>query len=391
MQTAVKKIFIIVFLVLPVIGFSQVPKLQLFPECGYSFNFLNKDIYSGKPLNKSLKLGGGVRVGLGKKFSVGLDVQQTKFNLNQAVTSTYSNITEQDPNTLKSFNQSTVFNGLLGLFYNKSNKRGSNLFEVGLSGGVQKLQLAQTFLAFHNPYQLGALDTVYQQGEAKKTSPIAQFSFANTIFIKKSIGLRFGIKFQYAPNLYEATYREVTQNSTTYTFEEFCNSKSITQTVYNPISIIPSVGIVIPIGIGGIKSIPRTRNENNKKPTPNCFGLKWKNAIKETKCLEDDKLKFAISMPPGITNIIRYEVYLAPVNDLNNKTLLFNLPYPTTTFNINSLALEIGKQYLVIVKLVYANENLNCTQVAGPLKRCDKPCLNKTNDLPPQNSTKANE
>ncbi|MBL0202337.1 MAG: hypothetical protein IPP81_19930 [Chitinophagaceae bacterium] len=391
MQNVLNKIFIIVFLALPVIVFSQAPKFQLFPECGYSFNFLNKDIYSGKPLNKSLQLGGGLRIKLGKKLSIGIEAQQNKFNVEQAITSTYSTITGQDPNALKSFNQSTVLNGLLGLYYNKSNKRRSNLFEVGLAGGLQQLQIGKSALAFHNPYQLGALDTVYKQGEAKKTSPIAQFSLANTIFIKKSIGIRIAIKLQYAPNLYEATYREIKQSNTNYSFEEFCKTKSITQTTYNPISIIPSIGIVIPIGIKHTQKIDNPKKDDNKKKRKiNCFGLKWNNTTKQDKCLEDDKLKFTISMASGLTNIIRYEVYLAPVSDLSNKTLLFNLPYPSTTFNINSLVLEIGKEYMVIVKLVYSNENYNCTQLAGPVKRCNKPCLNKTNDLPTSNGSKEN-
>jgi hypothetical protein len=385
MQAVFKKIFTFVLLALPVIAFSQAPKFQLFPEGGYSFNFLNKDVYAGKPLNKSVQFGGGLRFKLGKKLSVGIEVQQRAFNLEKNITATYRSIIGQDPNLVKSFNQSTVLNGLLGLYYNKSNKRSSNLFEVGLSGGLQQLQLGETFLAFNNPYQLGALDTVYKQKETKKISPMVQFSLANTIFIKKTIGIRIGIKLQYAPNLYEATYREVTQSTTNNSFEEFCKTKSITQTVYNPFSIIPSVGIVIPIGFGVTKVARKKDNSNEdnnkKKPKINCFGLKWNNSIKQDKCLEDDKLKFTFSMPGSVTNVIRYEVYLAPINDLNNKTLLFNLPYPSTTFNINSLVLEIGKAYMVIVKLVYLNENYNCTQMAGPVKRCDKPCLNKTNEI----------
>jgi hypothetical protein len=374
---------------------AQSPKLQLFPEYGNAFNLLNKKVYSGNSLNSSPQLGGALRVKLGNKISLGLELQKRSFSLDKNILDTYSQIPNQNPFAgTEEKKKSKTINALAGIYFNNTNKRQTNLFEIGLSGGLQKLNLKANTLTFNNPFQLGAVDILYSNKAQKSTKPMAQLSLSNTFFIKKTIGLRFGVKMQYAPNLYETSYKDISQN---LSFQEFCNAATITQTTYNPISIVPTVGLVIPIGFGKSKAVEnkpivkkaekisekkeQKKEDNNKRKAKNeCFGLKWNNATKNGTCISEDKLKFTISMATGITNIVKYEVYLAPVSDLDNKVLLFNLPYPSTTFNINTLSLELGKEYFVIVKMYYRDENFNCAQVSGPIRRCDKCCLDKTSD-----------
>jgi hypothetical protein len=399
---------------------AQTPKFQLFTEYGQAFNLLNKKVYAGNNINSSPQLGGALRLKLSNSFSFGLEAQKRNFSLQKNILDTYDQIPNQNPFTGNLENkESKILNALAGIYFTKTNKKQTNLFEIGLSGGLQKLNLKANTLTFNNPFQLGAVDTLYSNKDQKNTKPMMQFSIANTFFIKKIIGIRFGVKFQYAPVLYETTYKELGINQT---FAQLCNAATITQSTYNPLSVIPTIGLVIPLGFGNnsnnnlenidkenvtpkeviqiiptetvkdtppekVKETPKEKDkkdENSKKSKSTCFTFKRTDSSKDEKCVSDDKLKFNITLPSTLINVIRYEVYLAPINDLDNKTQLFTLPYPTSTFTINTKTLDIGKEYFVIVKIIYRDEGLNCAQMIGPVKRCDQCCLDKTESVTPK-------
>ena len=153
-------------------------------------------------------------------------------------------------------------------------------------------------------------------------------------------------------------------------FQEFCKTTTITQTAFNPISIIPTIGITI--SIGG----PRNpRQPKDKKPKAGCFSFTWKNKGKENECFNKDKLLFSISAPGNYTNAVKYEVYLAPVNDLSNAQKILDFAYPANSFIVNTNLLDVNKKYVIIVKLFFNSEGLNCARYSVPIERCDQPCL----------------
>lgn len=220
--------------------------LQLTPEFGLPFTFLNKDIYSGKPLNIAKQFGGQVQLGIGQHLSIGIDAHYRTFSLKKNIEATYKNYINSDVNFIRSFNPSAIINALLTLNYYRYNKKGNNLFQFGLGGGMQQLNQGKNIMAFHNSYRFGLLDTVFQN-DSKTNSVVGQLTLQNTFFLSKRIGLTLALKAQYAPNLYNVNYTKIPSSSTDekMSFQEFCKTTTITQTTYNPISIIPTIGITL--------------------------------------------------------------------------------------------------------------------------------------------------
>jgi hypothetical protein len=387
----IKYSIVLILVVCSFVAMGQAPVFQIFPEYGYSFSQLNKTVYSGNTINQSKQIGAGLRLKLFKKISIGFEYQQRAFDLSNNIKETYAPII-LNQNSFKEFNTSSNKNLLGGLFFNKASKSRSNLFEIGISGGIQQMNIGESTLSFQNPFQFNQADVLYKTKAQEVKSLMGQISIANTFFIKKFIGIRLSIKGQYAPNLYEVSYRSFPANKE-FSFEQFCNAQNITQTAYNPISIIPSVGITIPLGFGKPKQDNQPKFEEpirpkeepkenkpdeSKKKKIDCFTLVWTNPPKDGKCITESKLNFKITMPSTYTTIAGYEVYLAPLSDLTAKVMLFNLPYPSSNFSINSATLSLGKEYFVIVKLLFTDTNLNCSQVSDKIIRCDDGCLIKS-------------
>jgi hypothetical protein len=113
-----------------------------------------------------------------------------------------------------------------------------------------------------------------------------------------------------------------------------------------------------------------------------CFNAGFKNAPKKDSCFTVDKLQFTISAIAN-NNIIGYEIYIAPVNDLNNQRLLYSLPYPSSSFYISSILLDANTAYAIIVKQISKNKRASCLQYIMPVMRCANTC--KDVKLPGQN------
>jgi hypothetical protein len=145
------------------------------------------------------------------------------------------------------------------------------------------------------------------------------------------LGIRVGVKVQYAPALYNVMYNKIPSSKTDeqISFQEFCKTTTITQTAFNPISIIPTVGITIALGgSNNEKELKPKKDKEDKKPKTGCFTLSWKNQPKKNECFQAGDLNFGISAPSNLSNVVKYEVSIAPVNDLNNPQFLFDIPYP---------------------------------------------------------------
>jgi hypothetical protein len=379
------------FFALPLQAQLKKMPFQISPDVGVPFNLLNKDIYSAKPLNISKQFGGTIQLGISKHIAVSIEGQYRNFSLQKNLEATYNNMLKNDPLAVRSFQVSNIRNGLLGLNYYRYNKKGNSLFEIGVAGGLQQLTQGKNILAFHNPYRLGLLDTVYQNG-GKVNSGIGQFTLQNTFYIGKRLGIRVGVKTQYAPALYNVTYNKIPSSKTDeqISFQEFCKTTTITQTAFNPISIIPTVGITIALG-GSTKEkkLKPKKDKEDKKPKTGCFTLSWKNQPKKNECFQAGDLNFGISAPSNLSNVIKYEVSIAPVNDLSNPQFLFDLPYPSAYFSIDANTMNPKINYIVIVKMIYLQSGLNCAQSSTTINRCNEPCAqpedSKLNEVPPKN------
>jgi hypothetical protein len=153
-------LFVGSFFVLPLKAQLKKMPLQISPDFGVPFNFLNNDIYSGKPLNISKQFGGTIQIGISKHIALSIEGLYRTFSLQKNLEATYNNMLKNDPLAVRSFQASNILNGLLGLNYYRYNKKGNSLFEIGVAGGLQQLTQGKNILAFHNPYRLGLLDTM---------------------------------------------------------------------------------------------------------------------------------------------------------------------------------------------------------------------------------------
>lgn len=365
----IKKNLLILLIGLMISSLSAQQKkmpFQITPEFGIPFMSLTNDIYKGKSLNTGQQYGFGAKYGVSKHFALGLEGQYRTFSIEPNIEEAYRPMFQFDPDRKGTYNSSNILNGILSFNYYRYNKNETNLFQVGLGGGIQQLKQGENTLLFHSPVVPNDLVSVYKDG-GTHTAPIAQLSIENTFFINKSIGIHLSIKVQYAPNQYEVTYKPLpTDANSQEIYFIFMESEPVTETVKTPaISFIPSIGITLPFG---------TRDKEPRWKS--CFLLDWINQPAGSECFTDEKLDFEISGP---NTALRYEVYLASYADLNHPVLLLTLP-TATVFSISASQLDADKVYDVIVKSIYQNSDRNCLRHIGSIKRCADAC--KDSKLP---------
>jgi hypothetical protein len=104
-----------------------------------------------------------------------------------------------------------------------------------------------------------------------------------------------------------------------------------------------------------------------------CFNLGFKNEPKKDSCFTRERLQFTITAQAN-SNITGYEIYTAPVNNLNNQRLLFSLPYPSSSFYISSILLDANTAYAIIVKQISKNKQESCVKYIMPVMRCANAC-----------------
>jgi hypothetical protein len=104
-----------------------------------------------------------------------------------------------------------------------------------------------------------------------------------------------------------------------------------------------------------------------------CFNLGFKNESKKDSCFTRERLQFTITAQAN-SSITGYEIYTAPVNNLNNQRLLFSLPYPSSSFYISSILLDANTAYAIIVKQISKNKQESCIQYIMPVMRCANIC-----------------
>ncbi len=105
----------------------------------------------------------------------------------------------------------------------------------------------------------------------------------------------------------------------------------------------------------------------------NCFNVGFKNAPKKDSCFIGEQLQFTITAQAN-SSIIGYEIYMAPVNNLNNQRFLYSLSYPAYSFNISSILLDANTAYAIIVKQISKNKQASCLQYIMLVIRCANTC-----------------
>lgn len=355
-------------------------------EAGPSFNLLNEKVFLQNKINAGQQVGLNFKKGISSHFALGFEVQQRSFNFKNSVLETYQFVTN-NAKSLSAFTDSKIYNGIVNLSYYKYNKSGKNLFEIGIGGGMQHQNLGTNYLEFDNPFKQGAKEVLF---DAKETSisPIAQFSIQNTFFIGKRLGVSVGIKGQYEPNTFTITNRNAPpQIDQAQSFEAFCKTSTVTQTIANPINIIPTVGIVIQLGkvvktkavlteatILPTKKAELFQDDSDKQPKGECFELQWENRPKKENCFVEEIIKIRIrGYKPNST--CAFEVYLAPYNDLSQQVLVNTITNMALTFEIGSSLIKPNIRYVLIVKKICGGKTIDCLQYFKPIERCNIVCL----------------
>jgi len=365
---------------------AQRPKMpfQINPEFSIPFTQLNKDIYPVNSINQSKQYGLGLKFRISKKWAIGLEGQYRNFNLKENIEATYAQYIQSDPNAIRQYSNSSILNGVLSLNRYRYSKKGRSLFEFGIGGGMQQQNIGRSILAFHNPLLLGQLDTLYQNGN-NVNSYLGQLSLQHTLFIGKHIGLKLGVKFQYAPNFYKVSYHKVDKN-TSQSFIEACKTVIVTQTTSNPFTLVPAVGLTYQFGRRKdpkpkpVDNTPEPKEEDNNRQNRNCFELIWRNKPENGKCFEGEALKFKISQPTSNPPVESYKVYYAPFNNLDELHEISSLIFPASSFSIPSNIFSTNTRYVIVVKAIYKNEYNNCLQMVNPIELCTNPC--NLNNLP---------
>ncbi len=357
--------FLFFLIAIPIQAQQNKKPFQILPTIGMPIQFLSKDIYSGKPLNFSQQFGLELKKKMSNKFSISLEGQYGIFNLKQNIKKIYGAYIQND--SFGNYRQSTLLNGIVNFSYTKYSNNGKNMFELGIGGGIQHLKQGANTLSMRNPYQANALTSVYRNVEGKSTTPLAQFTLQNTFYIKPCLGITLGVKAQYAKAAQVTTYKKMPPNTDgQLAYEQFINSKEIETKQQSTFTLIPTIGIRFVFG--GCKPQKQSNNKNT------CFGLQWLNKTKRDSCYNGDTLKFTITQTYNNTTATVYEIYIAPVNDLNNQRLLYSLPYPSSSFYISTILLDADKEYTVIVKLKNRKKEEECLQYITPVKRCSDCC-----------------
>lgn len=347
--------------------------IQVLPQIAAPITLLNKDIYSGKPLNIGKQLGAELKFKLSKKISVGLEGQYGTINLKDNIQKTYAGYT-QSGNSVGVFNTSNYINGILNFTYNKYNKNAKNLFEVGIGGGMQLLNQKENSLQISLPNAPTVNSIVYKDVEKKYKNPLAQLSLQNTFFIKPCIGIMVGVKAQYIINdnkqgYYKPVPKEI---NTPPDYQGLFTTNNVEFKKQQQFKIIPTIGLRF--NFGGCKSPKTPRKQDD------CFTLQWTNENKRDTCFKGDSLKFIITQDGTNSTATNYEIFIAPTSNLSHPQLLFTKSYPTSSFYISSILLDANKEYMVQVKLKSKSGEVLCTQNIKPVKRCADCC--KDSKLP---------
>ncbi len=112
-----KFLFWVVLSMLSKQGNAQRPKMpfQLSPEFSIPYTQLNKDVYPINSINQSKQYGLGLKFRISKKWAIGLEGQYRNFNLKENIEATYSQYIQRDPNAIRQYSNSSIFNGVLSL------------------------------------------------------------------------------------------------------------------------------------------------------------------------------------------------------------------------------------------------------------------------------------
>ncbi len=347
--------------------------IQVLPQIAVPITMLNKDIYSGKPLNFGKQFGAELKFKLSKKLSVGLEGQYGIIDIKDNVQKTYAGYTQSN-NSISSFNPSNYINGILNFSYNKYSKNAKNLFEVGIGGGMQFLNQKENSLQISLPNAPNVNTIVYKDFEKKYKNPLAQLSLQNTFFIKPCIGIMVGVKAQYIINdSKQGYYKPLPEQQTTPpNYQALFNAKNVEFQKQRQFTFTPTIGLRF--NLGGCKSPKTPRKQDG------CFTFKWTNENKRDTCFKGDSLKFTITQDGTNSSATSYEIYIAPTSDLSHPQLLFTQSYPSSSFYISSILLDANKEYMVMVKLKTKTGEVICTQNIRPVKRCKDCC--KDSKLP---------
>lgn len=369
------KLHLAVFFLLFGMGVSaqaQQPKknIQILPTIGMPIQFFSKDIYSAKPLNFCQQFGVELQKNISNKITFGIEAQYIQYNLKQNVVQTYQRFIT--PNSVQSFSPTTVFNGIVNIGYAKkgggSKKGGETGIIIGL--GIERLTTSGNNLQIPNPFNGNQLTSVYRETEGRYSNPLLQLSLTQTFYLKPCLGITAGIKVQYIRNNQSTIYKAVPSDTNTQSaLDRLFLSPDIINKASWHVNVIPSIGIRYVFG--GCR-YPK-RPEDPPKPAT-CFGLQWKNSVPRDSCFRGDTLKFNIININSSLTAMAYEIYIAPVNDLNNQRLLYSLPYPSSSFYISTILLDADKEYTVIVKLKNRKKEDECLQFITPVKRCADCC-----------------
>lgn len=357
-------------IVLPIYAQQINHPFQITPSFGTPMQFLNKDIYSGKPLNFSSQFGLAINKPISKKINLGIDAQYNRFNLGQNIEQTYQRFISNG--SVKNFSPSSTITGIVNIGYTKKwgTKKGSET-GIALGAGVQHLTAGGNNLQIPNPFLGNQLTSVYKENEGNYTYPLLQLSLTQSFYIKPCIAIEVGVKAQYVFSNYKTMYKQApSDTSQQAALDKLFNGPDVITTKQRQFTLIPTIGIRFILG--ACKS-PKP-DDNPQQPTASCFGLQWKNAVPKDSCFRGDTLKFAITQTTLIPGASMYEIYIAPVNDLNKEKFLYSLLYPSARFTINPVLLDASTEYVVIVKLRNNNKKLECLQYIRPVKRCADCC-----------------
>ena len=340
--------------------------IQLLNQVGLPFTMLNSKVFTEKPIHRGQMVGAELKIRLSKTFSFGLEGQYGTIDIKENVLAKYA-IFNQNFGTVPVFSPSTYTNTLLNFYATKYSKSGRNLFEFGLGGGVQFFEQSENTLDITMATIAQPLSVrVFEQSKRRYSSPMGQLTLQNTFFIKPCLGITLGLKSQLTTNKTQGAYTPLNeQQAVEPNFQALALTEKSKLEDYTQLSLIPTVGIRFNFGA--------CRERKPDKPI-SCFGLNWTNHSRKDTCFTPDKYTFAINQNGFNSSVLNYEVFMAPINDLNTPQLLFTLPYPSTSFFINSTLLESMRKYLVLVKQKDINGNVICVQAIQILKLCPDAC-----------------
>ena len=352
--------------------------LQILPTISKPIHFFNKDIYSGKSLNFSQQFGLGLQKNISNKIFIGLEAQYGKYNLKDNVLQTYQRFVTSS--SAQNFSSSILINGMVNIGYASSKRKGGTKDgpkgQVAIGIGMQRLSANGNNLQIPDPGNGNRLTTVYQESKGTYNNPLLQLSLSETFYVKPYLGITAGVKIQYVRNLQSTVYKTVpTDTSAQGALKNLFASPYIIGKASWQFTVIPSIGIRYVFG--GSKGPQVTKNPPDKDPqqqSHGCFGLQWKNNVPKDSCFRGDTLQFGLSRNNLVPGATVYEIYMAPVNNLNNQQLLYSLPYPANSFTIKPVLMDANTEYSIIVKLKNAKKENECLQYMMPVKRCADCC-----------------